>query len=197
MKFQNVARYEFRVFGSDLSRYRDGFARLGKGETQPASREVYIVTRLNIESNVKIRSGRLDVKGLEGRLQLLEQWQPLLSAELPVPAFDIENVVAPALGIDVDLEGLPAFGEAELVTFADDQIALESLEVEKVRTLFDLGSCEAEFTELAIGADGLQTVAVESPDADALNVLLAKVGLKSEENISYPAFLQSRLFQPA
>lgn len=195
MKFQNVARYEFRTFGNgDLARFGDTFAAMGNGETLPVSHETYIVTRLNIESNVKVRAGRLDVKGLEGRLQLLEQWQPILSAQLPVTAFDVENVVAPALGIDVDLKGLPAFGEAELVTFAADQSALESLAVSKARTLYDLGACEAEVTTLAIGVDELHTVAIESPNPDALSALLAKVGLAGEENISYPAFLQRRLF---
>lgn len=194
MKFQDVARYEFRIFGADLTRFRDAFAGLGEGATQPVSHETYIVTRLNIEANVKIRAGRLDVKGLKGRLQLLEQWEPILSAPLPVSADDIENVVAPALGIDLDLNGGPSFGEDELMLLAEDQPALQSLEVDKTRTLYDLGDCEAEFTELAIGVEQLQTVAVESPDADALNVLLAKVGLMGEENISYPAYLQARLF---
>lgn len=104
MKFQTVARYEFRVFGDDLTRFRDAFAALGEANTLPVSHETYIVTRLNIESNVKIRAGRLDVKGLKGRLQFLEQWEPVLSAELPVAASEIENVVATALGVDVDFE---------------------------------------------------------------------------------------------
>jgi len=194
VKFQDVARYEFRIFGTDLTRFRDAFAALGEGATQPVSHETYIVTRLNIESNVKIRAGRLDVKGLKGRLQLLEQWEPILSAPLPVSADEIENVVAPALGIDLDLDGGPSFGEDELMKLAEDQPALQSLEIDKTRTLYDLGDCEAEFTQLAIGVDRLQTVAVESLAPDALNALIAKVSLASEENISYPAFLQARLF---
>lgn len=80
------------------------------------------------------------------------------------------------------------------MTFAADQPALESLEIDKTRTLYDLDACEAEFTELAIGVARLQTVAVESPDPDALNALLTKAGLSGEANISYPAFLQKRLF---
>jgi len=74
MKFaDNETRYEFRKFASDLTAVRDAFAARGTGTAQPASRETYVVTRLNIESNVKVRGGRLQVKTLRGRLGMLEQ----------------------------------------------------------------------------------------------------------------------------
>jgi len=194
MKFQDVTRFEFREFGSDLTAVRQNFAALGRGSAQPPSRETYIVTRLNIESNVKIRSGRLEVKGLRGRQQMLEQWQPLFVSEFPVAAEEVENVVAPALGIDVDLGGATLFSRSDLLALAEEQPALATVVVEKRRTLFDLGDCEAEFCELQIGADRLQTIAIESIDAAAANALLQKVGLETARNESYPAFLQSRLF---
>ena len=49
MKFKDATRFEFRRFGEDFSVMRDRFATLGPGKKQPASRETYIVTRLNIE----------------------------------------------------------------------------------------------------------------------------------------------------
>jgi hypothetical protein len=108
MKFQDATRYEFREFGRDLTAARNAIAALGPGTEQEPSRETYIVTRLNIEANVKIRRSKLEVKGLRGRLQLLEQWQPMLATVLPVPAGAIEDLVAPALGINVDLDGTRA-----------------------------------------------------------------------------------------
>jgi hypothetical protein len=195
MKFQDVARFEFRVFGNDLARFRDAFAALGPGSEQPPSRETYIVTRLNVESNVKIRSHRLEVKGLQGRLQVLEQWQPVLKSEFPVSADEIENVVAPALGIDVDLGAAPPFSEEALVGLAAEQPALAVAVVDKNRTLFDLGACEAEFTELRIDADRLQTVAIEAPEARPAEALLRRTGLDAARNESYSLFLQVRLFQ--
>jgi hypothetical protein len=195
MKFQDVARFEFRVFGNDLARFRDAFAALGPGSEQPPSRETYIVTRLNVESSVKIRSHRLEVKGLQGRLQVLEQWQPVLKSEFPVSADEIENVVAPALGIDVDLGAAPPFSEEALVGLAAEQPALAVAVVDKNRTLFDLGACEAEFTELRIDADRLQTVAIEAPEARPAEALLRRTGLDAARNESYSLFLQVRLFQ--
>jgi hypothetical protein len=195
MRFQDVARFEFRVFGKDLARFRDAFAALGSGSEQPPSRETYIVTRLNVESNVKIRAHRLEVKGLQGRLRLLEHWQPVLKSEFPVPADDVENVAAPALGIDVDLRDAPPFTESALVALAAGQPALRTVVVDKSRTLFDLGQCEAEFTELRIDADRLQTVAIEAAEARPADALLRRVGLEARPNESYSLFLQRRLFQ--
>lgn len=194
MKFQDAIRFEFRLFGADLTRVRDAFAALGPSIEQPPSRETYIVSRLNIESNVKARRGRLEVKGLRGRLQILEQWQPVLASELPVTADEVENVVAPALGLDVDLAGQPPFSESALVGWAEAQPALATVMLEKRRTLFDLGACEAEFTQLALGAARVQTIAIEALEADAARAVLEKVGLDEARNESYPAFLQRRLF---
>ena len=103
MKFQDAIRFEFRLFGADLTRVRDAFAALGPSIEQPPSRETYIVSRLNIESNVKARRGRLEVKGLRGRLQNLEQWQPVLASELPVTADEADSAVIEPLPVHSDL----------------------------------------------------------------------------------------------
>jgi hypothetical protein len=197
MKFQDVTRFEFRVFGDNLAALREAFAALATGEAQPASRETYILTRLNVESNVKIRGDRLEVKGLQGRLRLLEQWQPILKSEFPVPADDIENVVAPALGVDMELDAVPPLTEDVLLALAIEQPALGSVVVEKQRTLFDLGDCEAEFTHLVIGDERLETVAIEAIEAKAAERVLKRTGLDAQQNESYSVFLQRRLFSVA
>ncbi len=115
MKFKDATRYEFRRFGEDFSVIRDRFAALGPGDKQRASRETYIVTRLNIEANVKIRGGRLLVKTLRGRLQALEEWARPLDTELPVAVDDVEGVVIPALGLDIEIGGGGALTEGALI----------------------------------------------------------------------------------
>lgn len=197
MRFQDVARFEFRVFGRELAAARAALAAFGTGEIQAASRETYIVTRLNVESNVKVREDRLEAKGLQGRLRLLEQWQPILKSTFPVPAGDIENVVAPALGVDVELGDAPPLSEQELLMFVAEQPALASVVVDKERTLFDIGDCEAEFTRLAIGDDHLETVAIEGAEAKAVEALLKRTGLAAMQNESYSVLLQRRLFSVA
>ncbi len=187
-------RYEFRRFAADLAKVRDGFAALGKGKPQPARRETYVVTRLNIEANVKIRGGRLQVKTLRGRLGMLEQWARPLNAELPVAVEDVESIMLPALGLDLEVGRGGALSEGALLALVSGQPALATVKVDKQRTLYDLGNCVGEFCLLQIGDDKLQTVAVETPEVEAALAVLNKVGLGEAENESYAEFLQRRLF---
>ena len=167
---------------------------LGTGVEQPPSRETYIVTRLNIESNVKIRGKHLQVKGLKGRLQMLEQWEPIFSKKFPVSSEDVENSVFPPLGLDVDLDEEAELDEEALLAIVAEQPALATIVVDKRRTLYDLGNYEAEFCELEIGEERLHTVAIETPEADAARQALRDLGLEAAENESYAALLQRRLF---
>jgi hypothetical protein len=194
MKFQDVARFEFRVFGSDLAWVRAAFSARAPGAPQSLSRETYVVTRLNVESNVKIRGGRLEVKGLEGRLRLLEQWRPILKSEFPVPSEAVENIVAPALGIDVELGAAAALTEQAFLALMAQQPALGVIRVDKERTLFDLGDCEGEVTELAVEDERLETAAIEAVEAPAAEALMREIGLEVLQNESYSIFLQRRLF---
>ena len=161
---------------------------------QPPSRETYIVTRLNIESNVKIRGNHLQVKGLKARLQMLEQWEPILSKKFPVSSKDVENFVFPPLGLDVDLGEEAELTEDALLALVSEQPALATIVVDKRRTLYDLGDCEAEFCELEIGEEKLHTVAIEAIEAEAAKQALRDLGLEAVENESYASFLQRRLF---
>jgi hypothetical protein len=187
-------RYEFRLFSPDLSKERDAFASLAKGEPQPNSRETYIVTRLNIESDVKIRGERLQVKTLVARSGMLEQWARPLNSEFPVAIADIESVVLPALGLDLEIGERGALGEGALLALMSDQHALAVTEVEKQRTLFEIGACVAEFCTVTMGKEKVQTIAIEAIDPQAGLSLLQSVGLGDAQNESYCEFLQRRLF---
>ena len=193
MKYQDATRFEFREFGTNLRPVKRKMEALGTGIEQPPSRETYVVTRLNIESNVKIRGHHLQVKGLKARLQMLEQWEPILSKKFPVSSKDVENFVFPPLGLDVDL-GEEAELTDGLLALVSEQPALATIVVDKRRTLYDLGGCEAEFCELEIGEERLHTVAIEAIEAEAAKQALRDLGLEAVENDSYASFLQRRLF---
>ena len=194
MKYKDVTRFEFRAFATNLSPVKRKLEALVTGEEQPPSREIYIVTRLNIESNVKIRGGHLQVKGLKARYQMLEQWEPLFSKKLPVSSEDVENFVFPPLGLDVDLGDERELAEDTLLALVSEQPALATVQVDKQRTLFDLGGCEAEFCALEIGEERLHTIAIEAVEAEAARRTIAELGLEAAQNESYASFLQRRLF---
>jgi len=196
MKFApDETRFEFRVFAPDLSSTRDALAALTQGTPLAESRETYIVTRLNIESNVKVRGGRLQVKTLHARRGLLEQWARPLDAEFPVSVDDIENIVLPALGLDLEIGERGALVEGALLALLADQHALATIDVVKQRTLYDVADCVAEFTHLSMGDDAIQTVAIEAADPLAAEALLQKIGIVDAQNDSYAEFLQRRLFR--
>jgi hypothetical protein len=193
MKYQDATRFEFRTFATNLTPVKRKLEALGTG-VEPPSRETYIVTRLNIESNVKIRGKHLQVKGLKARLQMLEQWEPIFSKKFPVSSEDAENNVFPPLGLDVDLDEETELDQEALLAIVADQPALATIVVDKRRTLYDLGNFEAEFCELEIGEERLHTVAIETPEADAARQALRDLGLEAAANESYAALLQRRLF---
>lgn len=196
MKFApDETRFEFRIFAPDLSSVRDALAAMAQGNQLPESRETYIVTRLNIESNVKIRGGRLQVKTLQARRGLLDQWARPLDAEFPVSVADIENIVLPALGLDLEIGERGALVESALLALLGDQHALATIDVVKQRTLYDTADCVAEFTHLTIGDDAMETVAIEAADPLAAEALMQKISIADTQNDSYAEFLQRRLFQ--
>lgn len=194
MKYRDVTRFEFRTFATSLTPVKRKLEVLATGEVQPPSRETYIVTRLNIESNVKIRGEHLQVKGLKARYQMLEQWEPLFSRKLPVSSKDIEDFVFPPLGLDVDLGDETELTEEALLVLVAEQHALATAEVAKRRTLFDLGGSEAEFCELEIGEERLHTVAIEAVEPEAAKRAIGVLGLEAVQNESYALFLQRSLF---
>jgi hypothetical protein len=118
----------------------------------------------------------------------------VLKSEFPVPAEAVENIVAPALGIDVELGAMPALTQQAFLSLMAQQPALAVIRLEKQRTLFDLGDCEGEVTELTIEDERIETAAIEAVDPRAAETLLREVGLEALQNESYSIFLQRRLF---
>ena len=134
------------------------------------------------------------MKTLRGRLQALEEWARPLDAEFPVSVEEIEGIVIPALGLDLEIGRGGALTDGALLSVIAGQPALATAKVDKQRTLYDLGNCVAEFCELRVGDDKLESIAIETPDAEAAFAVLNKVGLGEAQNESYAEFLQRRLF---
>jgi hypothetical protein len=196
MRFQDVARFEFRRFGVDLTRFKTSFATMGQPTEQPPDSQTYIVTPHNLAANVKIRSHHLQVKGLDCLLRGMERWVPMMDSAFPVVVQEINDIVAPALGVDFDLSPRSPLSENDWLAVVRAKPQLATVAIKKRRTTYDVGECSAEYCDLEIADAMLQTIAVESEDPEALRSFLWAIGLDSLQNESYPAFLQSRLFPP-
>ena len=135
------------------------------------------------------------MKTLRGRLQLLEQWARPLDAEFPVSVDDVEGIVIPALGLDLEIGSGGALTEGALLAFVSGQHALATVKVDKQRTLYDLGNCVAEYLRAAYRRrQAARPSLSRRPTREAALAVLNKVGLGEAQNESYAEFLQRRLF---
>jgi hypothetical protein len=189
--------FEFRIFAPSLLDERALLsAAAGPGETRESS-EIYIVSRLRIDANVKIRNRRLEVKALTERTGVLEGWARVLASELPISAELFMTEAAVRLGVELDLaKDTPLTGPA-ILAIADENPGLGHARVDKLRTIFELKPCRAEFAALKIGPHKVDTIAIESSSPDDVRQALERLGLTGRRNESYPCYLQRLVFYPA
>lgn len=194
MQQNQTPRYEFRVFEHDLSDAARRLADSAIAHSDQSTTHTYLVSRLNIDTNVKFRVEAIDVKVLEAREGLFELWRPVLHSHLPVDLQTFAERVAPRLGVDLDLPRRGEMGAAEIVTLVSRIPALEPVKVEKRRRKFDHGDGLSEFVEIHIDGARIQSVAVEAESVELASGLLERAGIGMLANESYPAFLQRITF---
>lgn len=190
-------RFEFRIFGRELGALPKMFAREGKEIGHDSSVSLYLVSRLNIEANVKIREGQLEVKTLEARQRQLELWRLSAKEKLPVTAEFANNHVFAPLGLDhVDLPGEAAIGIEEFAAIADDFAALYFMEIQKNRVQYSIGPGLAEYVHILWEDGSAESVGLEADRPEAVQNMMHLFALEAMENWSYPTFLQRTAFDP-
>ncbi len=193
---ENVTpRYEFRVFENDLGSASDALSKLAQDRSQDRQRDTYIVSRLNIDTNVKVRENRLELKVLEAREGLFELWRPVFEQTFPIDSGLFIEHVAPRLGIDLDVpKRSRELALPELLSMLSRIPAVHPVTLEKERVLFNHGDARSEATEVVIGDASISSVAVESADIERARELAQAAGIAQLANESYPAFLQRITF---
>ncbi len=189
-------RYEFRVFAADLTAAAHRIAERADSAmvTREASAEIYVVSRLTIDANLKIRHDRLELKILEAREGLFELWRPAFSAELPVETGAFMSRVAPYLGVSIERPRRGSLCDDDILALCEIVPALAAVFVRKVRTQITMEMGMMEFVELAIDGSRLHSIAVESERLESAASLLDEAGIGDLDNESYPAYLQRIVF---
>lgn len=187
-----IPRFEFRIFGNNLSEYEQNIQALAAKEMTRQMDSIYLLTPWKRKNNVKIREGVMDIKLLEKEHLGLQQWNPLLVGEFPIDANVIKTVVFPALSIES-----PVFERkkytlkqfiSEVVTVDPD---LAVAYVWKTRHAYTIGGCITEVAEIKVNGSSIKTICLEAEDPD--KVLEAKnlIGIKDNvENVNYPLALK-------
>jgi exopolyphosphatase/guanosine-5'-triphosphate,3'-diphosphate pyrophosphatase len=185
-----VPRWEWRAFGGDFGAAEDRFAALEPDRIQESD-EVYLLSR-HVDENVKVRDDLLDVKELE-RVDRdgLEQWTPVLKASFPIPAAELEGVLA---RLRADLPALTR-EEYTLDQLLDELVRpsgdLLGVRVHKRRQRYPIGGCMTELTSLRTDVGDTRTVAVESEDPELVQATRRELGLDAVPNVSFPRGLKA------
>ncbi len=179
-------RFEFRAWARNFGKVEEKMRKLAAVEQIRESSEIYIVSAANNENNTKIRDRLMDIKVFVQKKKGLEQWNPRMKGEFPMKASVLTQEVFPAFGGDLpNLER----DEYTLSQYLDEIIRphpqLVPAQVFKRRFAFTVNDCISEIAEIEINGAGLQTVAVESVDVDAILKAMEMLGLDEYENVNY------------
>ncbi len=185
-------RFEFRIWGCDLSAVRARAEAIAKPGPARASAETYIVSRATDRCNAKIRDGLMDIKLLAREEAGLEQWRPEMKEGFPLESATIAKRVFPSLAIQAPQLRRPSYPldlYLEEVIRPNPKLAIA--EVSKRRLGFTIAGCIVEFAEVTINGAPFQTLEAESEDPVELRRALSMLGLGAEHNINYVRQIKS------
>lgn len=187
-----LGRFEFRIWGNQLGRFRDRLAATAAPSEPLESAETYILSRATDAANVKIRADLMDIKLMTEQVGRLERWRPVLKSEFPLDSRTIVEQVFPHLRVAVPQIAQPSYTHGELIRdLVRPYRDLAIVSVVKVRRQFTSEKYTAEFAEVRIGGGAMsETIEIESEDPAAVLRAIAKLGLNSHANISYVRHLK-------
>lgn len=183
-----VPRYEFRIFGNDLAKYEDKIRALSKEELTRKMDSIYLLTAWKRKNNVKIREGVMDIKNLDKEYKGLQQWNPFLVGEFPLPASVIKTVVFPALGIESPVFARKSYTLKQFlneIVSVDPDLAVSY--VWKTRHAYTVNDCITEIAEIKVNGTSIKTICIEAEDPKKVLAAKEMLGMNSKlENVSYP-----------
>jgi hypothetical protein len=187
-----IPRYEFRIFGNNLTDFELKIKELSEIEMTRQMDSVYLLTPWKRKNNIKIREGVMDIKNLEQEYKGLQQWNPVLVGEFPIMASVIKSVVFPALGIES-----PVFERKEytLKQFVEEVVTIDPdlavAYVWKTRHAYTIGGCITEIAEIKVNGAAIKTICIEAEDPAKVIEAKKIIGIGQEiENVSYPLALK-------
>jgi hypothetical protein len=186
-----IPRFEFRTFAPCLGMVDQRLRAMADCAEISESREIYLLGRDGVrDSNSKLRRGRLELKRIIERRHDLECWRPAGQWDFPVARDTIRGALWPDATRE-QVTDLPVrVSSRDLLQWvARPGIPLCRANVWKRRFRFALQGCRAELDQLLVNGAAVESVAVESEDAQAVLEVRAALRLEDCENQSYPLLL--------
>lgn len=182
-------RFEFRCFGQVFDGIHHRMARLSVPVPEKLwerrSDEIYIVSRTNDVNNTKLRDGKMDIKTWVQTVEGLEQWNPLMKGDFPLPAPVLRDEVFPAFRVGAP--SLPpgdcALGDFLALIRAHPDLA--AVRVHKRRFGYLVHDTVCEYAVVLINGARVVSISAESTEVADLQRTIADTGMAGLENINY------------
>jgi hypothetical protein len=164
-------------------------AHLGDG-TPTRAADIYVFTPGMLDTNVKLRQGRLDVKELIALSGSLEQWRALDGADFPLTPGWLQYL-STRCGFPRVVSASPTVGG--FLDAAERSHEVLVAHVHKERHHFQQEGLSAEVTTGHINGASVAFLVLESEIPERVMEVARQLQIENLENVSLPRFLQ-RLF---
>ncbi len=182
-------RFEFRTFGQDFEAAGQRMARLSMPIPEKVwereSSEIYIMSRTNDVNNTKIRDGKMDIKTYIQTVDGLEQWNPLMKGEFPIPATQLEEEVFPAFQVEMPKLSQETYTMDEFLSIIDEHPELQAVNVHKQRFGYMVNNTLCETANVLINGAKVVSINSESTEIEDIKSTMNDVGIGEFENINY------------
>jgi len=182
-----VARAEFRVFEAGVINIVKACMWGAHAVLQGVRRmplEIYLLSALDDDTNVKVRDELLDIKVKTGHTpQGYEIFQPRGKFPFPVSRPALTAALS-ELKVSLDLDAEP-YGLEDIIAMARRCPELALVSVEKTRYGFTVDGVICEYAEVRFNGALMESACCESDDHAAIARAVEALGLSGFENVNY------------
>lgn len=185
-----VPRFEFRVFGHGFDTIERRIREMAPCESINESREIYLLDNEDCDHNVKIRGSRLEFKCLLERAGGLERWEPAGAWVFPVDLGTIPGRLFPVAALAQVSPFPAALTQRELLNHiapvSERSGPLYRANIFKRRFRFTLQDCPVEIDRILVNGAAIESIAIESAQADQVLAVRSALAMEQFENVAYP-----------
>jgi len=182
-------RFEFRTFGQDFTEATHLMSRLSVPVPpkvwERRSDEIYIMSRTNDANNTKLRDGKMDIKTFVTEKDGLEQWNPLMKGEFPIPVQILADDVFPAFQVTAPEFDQQTYTVDEFLAMIEAHPDLQAVKVSKHRFGYMVNDTICEVANVLINGAKVVSINSESTELEDIQKTINDLGLVGVENINY------------
>jgi hypothetical protein len=181
-----VPRYEFRIFGSDLSKVHARLEKLASFSGTRYTADIYLLSRLDEAHIIKIREQKLDIKKLLRVDEGFEQWDPIIKQPFPVSESFLVSIFFPALGVKPPDRLQRNYTMEAFMSAVEKHPDIETVKVDKRRQSYNLNGSHCETAEVTIGNARLSSICCEASLLDNVKRCVQRLDIERYANTNYP-----------